>query len=698
MNLLYEFNLASGLILFVVGLLTLYKRGWNSYSRPFLFFLAINIAGIAAVTFEISTVSWLWSTGYFLLYFYLSFLPFAVHWLGSQWGLDASEYSRRNIVLSRLFFILSCVLFIFIWAVRGVDLNLVEGRWLLDLKDWRFWISAYLIVGVSSGAYSIETCYRSSLGLAREKIKRSFFPLLAYLIGLLGLATIGILYGRINDLMITVVFVLLALVSLPVARHYILFYPAQDGIILTRRGMYSSLVVVLFGVYFLVIGAIGELLVKYNLDEGLFFSVVILIMMVVTFMILVVSQTIRSRLKIVSSPKSPFRDKGMYAAEWKEFTEEVSVLLSMDAIYARTSRLLHRLLKIDNCFFVIKETAPSDNYSLYSGDGIDRGIPGEQLELLSDWLYRFGHAAETTLISEKAPQEAKQMKRLDKAAGFPVFMLVPFIARQKMLGFWGIGYHSSGRRLSSDEIGFIEAASSPVSLTIFGAGLTDELLSSREMESFHKFSSFVLHDLKNSVAMLSMLLQNAEKNINNPEFQKEALVTINKAVNRQKKIISRLTEQEQDDKLSLKATDLSKLVAMTVERIRLETVKSVTSEVSIEDGLTVIVDPDKIGSVFDNLIMNAVEAMPEGGHLEIKSITGRKKGMIGISFKDNGVGMTQEFIATRLFKPFSSTKAHGLGVGMYQTREIINANRGLIEINSRPGEGTEIIVYLPSEA
>jgi putative PEP-CTERM system histidine kinase len=697
MSLLSYTHLFSGVLLLGIAGLVIAKTRLAPYARPFLFLILVNLAGLLAISAETSQYSFFWKPGYILLYFCVAFLPYAWYLMSSRWGLDKSEYSRRNTILANLFLIFSSVLFLYLWIVKGVDVTLGERRWAVDFGAWRFRICGYLILGLTAGAYSLETCYRSSLGLAREKIKRSYFPLLAYTIGLLGAATVGLLYGRISDLMMSVLFLLLALVSVPVARHYILFDPANDGIILTQRGIYSSVVVVIFGIYFLIIGAVGEVLVKYNLDEGLFFSVVILILMVITFMILVVSQTIRSRLRVVSSPQAPFRDKRLYAAEWKEFAEEVSVTLNMDAIYTRTARLLRRLLKIDKSFFVIKEPGPSENYTLYSGDGIDRGIPGKQLDALSEWLYRFGHAVEMSTLAEKAPEEGRQAAALQKAAAFDIFMLVPLLARQKILGFWGVAAHGSGRRLTSDEIGFVEAAANPVALTILGARMTDELLVSREIESFHRFSSFVLHDLKNSVAMLSMLLQNAEKNISNPDFQKEALVTISKAVNRQKKIISRLTEERADDKLSLETVKLADLMADTVERVRLETVKSVSVSAEVDPDIKVIVDRDKIGSVFDNLIMNALEAMPDGGRLELKSIVTEGRDLIGLSIKDSGVGMTQEFIATRLFKPFSSTKPYGLGIGMFQTREIVNAHRGRIEVNSRPGEGSEFIIYLPGE-
>ncbi len=687
----------AGGILLVTGGLVLLKRGLAPYVRPFLFLVAINLLGIAAGIIESSQVPGLWVVGYLMLYIFVAFLPFGWYALASRWGVDATERPRMSGILFYFFLALSGIAFLYYWITGSIDLVIVEKGWFLDLGGMYFWQSAFLIVSVTAGAYAIEICYRSSLGLARERIKRSFFPLLAYGISLLGVATVAVLYGRVGDLILSITFTLFALVSVPAARHYILFDPANDGIILTRRGVYSSLVVVLFGIYFLIIGAVGEFLVKYNLDEGMFFSLAVLLLMVITFIILVASQALRSRFKVDPSPGTPFRAKSPYAAEWKEFAEEVSVTLEMEAIYSRTGELLRRLLKIDHCLFVIKEPSLSANYTLYCGDGIDRGIPSEKLDKLCDWLSRFGHPVELTTLREKAPEESAQIEIVQQAASFDIFLLVPFIARQQPLGFWGISAHSSGRPLSSDEIAFIEAASNPVALTILAARMTDEILVSREIESFHRFSSFVLHDLKNSVAMLSMLMQNAEKNMSNPEFQREAILTIAKAVNRQKKIISRLTEEKSEDKLSLEEVNLSALIHKTLERVRIETIKSIETTVSVDDNVVIIADPEKIGSVFDNLVMNAVEAMPDGGTLTIRTRPSDSHGVVAVSFADTGPGMEPEFISTRLFKPFASTKPHGLGIGMYQSREIVKAHRGRMEVISDSGKGSEFVLYLPGE-
>ena len=697
MTLLQTCNLVAALLLFATGALVALKRRGDAYSRPFLYFVLVNLAGIIAVGSETAAKTALWTAGYWALFFYIGGLPSAYLIMTRTWGRDSKSLGRAHRLLVWSALAVSAALLAFLAVTHGVDITLGDGHWFLDLHGLPLVIGAVYIAAVTAGLYSIETCYRSSIGLSREKIKRSFFPLLAYGLGLLAIATLMMLYHRAGEWMMTLTFVLAALVSIPVARHFILFDPAGDGIVLTRKGIYSSIVVVLVGVYFLIIGSVGELLVRYNLDEGIFFSLAVLSLLMLTFLILVVSQTIRFRLRVVSPQARTIGRSGIYAEEWKEFTEEVSVILNIDGIYERTQGLLHRLLKIEHGFFVIKEAAPSENFTLYSGDGIDRGIPGPRLQRLADWLYRYGRPVEVVTLADKAPQEAEELTQLQEAMPFKVFLLIPLVARQQFLGFWGVGRHTTGRDLASDEVGFIEAAANPVALTILGARMTDELVVSREIESFHRISSFVMHDLKNSVAMLSMLLQNAEKNMHHPEFQKEALVTIAKAVERQRKILSRLAEPESADRLSLGQADLAELIGRTLSRLKLDTLPTITVNCTVADGITVFVDAEKIGSVFDNLVMNALEAMPDGGTLKIRPAPSDLAGFAAVSFLDSGVGMEPEFIATRLFKPFSSTKPYGLGIGMYQSREIVKSHRGRMDVFSVPGQGTEFIIHLPGE-
>ena len=122
---------------------------------------------------------------------------------------------------------------------------------------------------------------------------------------------------------------------------------------------------------------------------------------------------------------------------------------------------------------------------------------------------------------------------------------------------------------------------------------------------------------------------------------------------------------------------------------------SISLDMDIDEDCLVMVDTEKVGSVFDNLIMNALEAMPDGGTITIRCAPISDDGLLKVSVSDTGCGMETEFISTRLFKPFSSTKPHGLGIGMFQSREIIRAHNGRLEVTSVPGEGSTFSLYIP---
>ncbi|MEZ5359007.1 MAG: ATP-binding protein [Candidatus Zixiibacteriota bacterium] len=687
----------SSILQIIIIAFTAVRSRLKRYALPLMAFAIVNLIGIASMYFETGDSISLWAIGYYLLFIYLAWMPGVWLWLCARWAIDAKSYPKHRKIAVWIGFVASCLFTIGFIYIREIDVSMINNRWFITLGGWRYWYGAYFVLALTTGIYFIETCYRSALGLSREKIKKSFFLLISAGVCYLSVITVGFLYGQISDWIFVFVTIMIMVDSVLLTRHFLRFNFNANSVILTKKGVYSSLTIVLLGIYFLIIGSVGEFLVSFDLDEGLFFTLVVLSLIVVTLAILLFSQVYRARTESITEDSSPYKSESVYGVEWKEFAEEISVLLSIDKIFDRSSHLLYRLLKIEDCFFVIKEPLPSPNYTLYVKGEASRGISGQHIENLGEWLYRYARPIELGTLKEQAPSEFEQIEHITGQLSFEPFILVPLAARQQLLGFWGVGTHASGRDLASEEIAFIEAAASPLALTILTARITDELIVSQEIESYHRFSSFVLHDLKNSVGMLSMLLQNAENNMDDPEFQREALITIKRAVERQQKIISRLTEQKTDERLALESVELKALIDDALNRIRFETISKIELSSDVPAGCPVKVDREKVGSVFDNLLMNAVEAMPNGGSLKIRlSVESAENSLRGVSFTDTGGGMDEEFIATRLFKPFSSTKKHGLGIGMYQSREIIKQHGGRLDVASQPGQGTTFTVYLPA--
>ncbi len=104
-------------------------------------------------------------------------------------------------------------------------------------------------------------------------------------------------------------------------------------------------------------------------------------------------------------------------------------------------------------------------------------------------------------------------------------------------------------------------------------------------------------------------------------------------------------------------------------------------------------DPEGIRTVVTNLVMNAIEATQ--GNEAICVSTGAHDDWVILTVRDEGAGMSEEFIARSLFQPFQTTKKQGLGIGLFHCRNIVDAHHGRMEVESRVGEGSTFRVILP---
>ena len=110
--------------------------------------------------------------------------------------------------------------------------------------------------------------------------------------------------------------------------------------------------------------------------------------------------------------------------------------------------------------------------------------------------------------------------------------------------------------------------------------------------------------------------------------------------------------------------------------------------------LRVSADRDRLGAVIEHLVQNAQEATPPEGHVTVR-VTGDSDWAL-VEVEDDGCGMDAAFITERLFKPFDTTKGNaGMGVGVYESREFVQALGGQISVESAPGRGTLFRVKLP---
>jgi putative PEP-CTERM system histidine kinase len=238
----------------------------------------------------------------------------------------------------------------------------------------------------------------------------------------------------------------------------------------------------------------------------------------------------------------------------------------------------------------------------------------------------------------------------------------------------------------------LRSAAAHAASAISNSRLFEERMRLNEQAAFHRLSTFIMHDLKNSASMLSMVAQNAEKHFHNPDFQKDALQAISAAVARMKKMIGSLSDFPVRLEIHLRDLDLNGLISDVLSKLSFGG-EEFKIEWQPERLPQIRADAEQINKVVHNLLLNAYEALDGKGL--IKVCTRINTDQVVFSVSDNGPGISSEFMENLLFQPFKSTKRKGLGIGLYQCKTIVEAHLGKIEVKSEPEEGSTFTVYLP---
>ncbi len=201
--------------------------------------------------------------------------------------------------------------------------------------------------------------------------------------------------------------------------------------------------------------------------------------------------------------------------------------------------------------------------------------------------------------------------------------------------------------------------------------------------------SIRIHDLKNLAGRLTLLLQNLADHYDDPLFKNIALEVLGDTVGRMNQMVSQY--RRHPSQVIVKLTlNLNDLLAGLAGDIPLETFPGVEVIEDYGQILPIWGDDYYLRSALLSILVNALEAMPSGGTLSLRTRTIRRDGQdrVLVEIEDTGIGMSRSFIRTRLYSPFATTKPHGLGLGLYNARQVIDLHGGTVHVNSAPSRGT----------
>lgn len=269
------------------------------------------------------------------------------------------------------------------------------------------------------------------------------------------------------------------------------------------------------------------------------------------------------------------------------------------------------------------------------------------------------------------------------------WLIVPLFSADELVGFVVLASPRASIELNWEVLDLLKTAGRQAGSYLRQIQASEALLEAGKFDAFNRMSAFVVHDLKNLVAQLSLLLKNAERHRDNPEFQQDMMMTVEHVVTRMNRLLVQLhsgvTPMENPRPVDLQAVVARIAAAKVSQRPALD--------VRCASHLYVLGHEERLERVLGHLVQNALEATGEGGKVTVQGYDDGARAVIEII--DDGVGMTPEFVRMQLFKPFQTTKAHGMGIGAYESFQYISDLRGQIEVDSARGTGTKMKVVLP---
>jgi putative PEP-CTERM system histidine kinase len=265
---------------------------------------------------------------------------------------------------------------------------------------------------------------------------------------------------------------------------------------------------------------------------------------------------------------------------------------------------------------------------------------------------------------------------------------VPLVRGESLIGVIVLGRPAIGRMLDWEDFDLLKVIGQQVAMHLADAQNQAELEQARQFDEFNRRFAFIIHDIKNVVSQLSLVVSNAAEHGANPRFQESMARTLASATAKMTVLLSRLSADGPTSP-TLDRVDLGRLLTELADTRQGQ--HPIT--LAIEHECRVGADAEQLRQAIDHLIQNAIEASPAQAPIELTLATKQENALISI--KDRGSGMAPEFVRKQLFKPFASTKPGGFGIGAAEAKALIEAMGGGLDVKSVEGAGTQFSIRLP---
>jgi putative PEP-CTERM system histidine kinase len=630
----------------------------------------------------------------------------AMSFLPGIWLLFSLCYSRGNAAeyLARWWLLLAAAFFLPVGLavlfrqdlITSIGQRAFGDHWVLRLGlpgialEFLFLITAVFVL------MNLERTFRASVGTMRWRIKFMILGLGVLFAVRIYTASQTLLFRGVDLALVGVnsaallVACLLIVRSLLRAGHFdVSVYPSQSV-------LHNSLTVLLAGIYLLIVGLLAKVVTFFGGDAAFTLRSFLVLVSLVVLTILLLSERVRlnTRRFVSRHFQRPLYD---YRTAWRSFTEATASRVEQTELCRAVVRLVADMFQVLSVtIWLVDERKEKLTFgastSLSEAEGIDLSPKSaEAIEVIQ----ALRNHPDPINIDSSNEDWAAPLRRCHpgefRKGGSRV--CVPMIGGGEVLGLISMGDRVSGVAFSLQDFDLLKCVGSQVAASLLNVQLSQKLLQAKELEAFQTMSAFFVHDLKNTASTLNLMLRNLPVHFDDPAFREDTLRGISKTIAHINHLIGRLSLLRHELKIQPAESDLNEVVTRALAGW--EKAPEIDLIKDLQPLPKVFLDQEQILKVVTNLVLNATEAVSGAGQVRIE--TSRRNGWTILAVTDNGCGMSPDFLNRSLFRAFQTTKKSGLGIGMFQSKMIVEAHGGRIEVESELGKGTTFRVFLPVE-
>lgn len=537
-----------------------------------------------------------------------------------------------------------------------------------------------------SGIVLVEHVYRSTRSEQKWAIKYLCLGLLGMFIYDFYMYSDALLYNRIDPVLWNSRGFIFAL-TVPIIGVSISRDPLwSPEIFISRRVVFHTTTLLASGIYLMVMGIAGYYVRDYGGSWGLVAQAIFLFITIVILALFVSSRRIRAKLYVLVN-KHFYPYKYDYRDEWLRFIRTISQSSVESELYHNTIKSIAQIIGSpggmlwlrEDGSFVCADTWQMEHVSDHEPSGTPLPVFLEENE--------FVISVDEFIKHPEVYNRLGYLELPDWLKNIDPWLIVPLVYNDMLIGFIVLE-HATARKntFNWEDSDLLKTAARQVASYLEQMNASKALAEAKQFESFNKVSTYVIHDIKNLTAQLSLISSNAEKHKDNPLFMEDVFKTINNSVNKMNKMLEVVSNKAKHQSNTTKV-DIISILKELIHQRQITGAKPVPTLRCETNSYYLEANHDQLVAILGHLVQNAQDATEDDGNITIAQLSS-SEGLV-VKIEDTGCGMSKKFIQNNLFKPFKTTKgSKGMGVGVYEAREIIKAIGGRIEVKSELDVGT----------